>query len=138
MPKNIKISSGSDFSKKIFGPVTKPIKPSFTYEGKVFSDTTFKNQRIIPYYKNETYYIPHGLPDDFTFLNSENSVLFSFNEDNQVQNLLYDILANVSSNPVKDRADAALSSVAPVGVGGFSFFDPYDQNPQDPPKCSIP
>jgi hypothetical protein len=61
MSNNINISSGSkSFQNKIFGRVTKLTKPSFAYEGKIFSDSTFNNQTIIPLLQNNIYYIDQG------------------------------------------------------------------------------
>ena len=62
---NINISSGSkSFQNKIFGSIVKLTKPSFAYDGKIFSDTTFNNQKIIPLLEDNIYYANHGLPDE--------------------------------------------------------------------------
>ena len=64
MPKNINISSGSkSFQNKIFGSIVKLTKPSFAYDGKIFSDSIFNNQRTIPLLEDNIYYFNHGLND---------------------------------------------------------------------------
>lgn len=130
---NINISSGSDFSKKKFGSVVKLTKPAFVHNGKIFSDHIFNNQKTIPYYKNEAYYVAHGLPDDFSLLN--NAIPFSFGSNNEIQNFIqtqYNILNNPPSNPVENRSFSANTTTSNIS----SILDPYDDN--EPPECTIP
>jgi hypothetical protein len=69
MSNNINISSGSkSFQNKIFGRVTKLNKPSFAYEGKIFSDSTFNNQKNIPMLEDNIFYLDNGIPDELLIL----------------------------------------------------------------------
>ena len=139
MPNNINISSGSrSFQNKIFGSITKLTKPSFAYEGKIFSDTTFNNQKTIPLLENSTYYIGHGLPDDFTLFGTT----ISFGEDIEIQMLesMFNILVNYPSNSIETRAilaaAASLSSATSgAALQGSSLLDPYDDNNDE---CQLP
>jgi hypothetical protein len=147
MPKNINISSGSkSFQNKIFGSIVKLTKPSFAYDGKIFSDNIFDNQKTIPLLENNTYYIGHGLPDSDVIYGITQ---YSFSLDNQeIQSDIVSImqLLNFANNtgPVASRATVAtltsLSSstngAVSVSSGGSVTPDPYNNNP--PPPCSPP
>lgn len=134
MSNNINISSGSrSFQNKIFGSITKLTKPSFAYEGKIFSDTAFNNQKIIPYYKNSRYYIAHGLPDDFSLLDP---TIIPFGSDLEAQTIetSFGILVDPSQqNPVALKSIlSSIQSLSSVKNGanleGPPFADPYDDN----------
>jgi hypothetical protein len=138
MPNNINISSGSkSFQNKIFGSITKLTKPSFAYEGKIFSDTTFNNQRTIPLLENNLYFQNHGLIDsniliDYsTYVNFNDILSQSINE--------YEMLVGGNTlNPIAIRniqssITSAISSS--TTIGGNSFIDPYSDNP---PDCPVP
>lgn len=138
MLKNISISSGSNFSKKIFGSITKPRNPSFIHSGKIFSDNTFKNQRTIPLLENNIYYANHGLIDsdiiiDYSIQASfDNLVIQAFNHN-------YTILSNSIASIDTRSITALLRSIESNYVGSSSSSinteDPYDNNP---PQCDIP
>lgn len=147
MPNNINISSGSDFSKKKFGSITKLTKPAFVHNGKVFSDNIFKNQRTIPLLENNTYYVNHGLTDPYTiyeeiigFFNLENYMGMSVSE---AEELISFIQSLNNTNSIAQRAslssaNALLSTL--IGASsqtsiGANPSDPYDNNPPDPPQC---
>ena len=123
MSNNINISSGSKSSQnKIFGSITKLTKPSFAYEGKIFSDNTFDNQRSIPQLENNIYYFNQGLLTELIF---------------QIESL--NIQSGGSSNGVSKRNDGAVGrgSGSSFGGGSSGFLDPntYDRNRK---KCTVP
>jgi hypothetical protein len=107
MSNNINISSGSkSFQNKIFGRVTKLTKPSFAYEGKIFSDSTFNNQTIIPLLQNNIYYIDQGLPDELIVYNENYSINIEtiFNQLSILSSTL------VNNSPVGDRNSSAVAN----------------------------
>jgi hypothetical protein len=140
MPNNINISSGSrSFQNKIFGSVTQLSKPSFVYDGKIFSDTIFNNQRTIPLLENNIYYINHGLEDsDIIYDITQHS----FNSNQEIQSYVYTILNTFdsSSGPIQSRAQqSSLSSISSSTSGAASASSTsvtesiYTNNP--PPPC---
>jgi hypothetical protein len=132
MSRNISISSGSDFTKKIFGSISKLTKPTFVHDGKIFSDTNFKNQRTIPLIEDSLYYIGHGLPDDFSLFGST----VTFGTDIEIQQMfesIFSVLADSPSNSIETRATlAAIQSLNSATNGasfsGQSLLDPYGGN----------
>ena len=146
MSNNINISSGSDFSKRIFGPITKPQKPAFVHNGSVFSDNIFKNQKISSILQNNTYYIDHGLPDDYVIYEQ---ILGFFNETEYegMSSISNDFISFIQSlnnlSPIQQRAiistaNSILSNTTGSNLSssvGSNSSDPYDNNP--PPPCPI-
>jgi hypothetical protein len=135
MPNNINISSGSkSFQNKIFGSIVKLTKPSFAYEGKIFSDSIFDNQRTIPLLENNSYFQNHGLIDFDVLINYniysnfDNILLQSINE--------FQVLAAGNTlNPIalkNIQASITNSISSSTTLGGNPFVDPYSNNP---PNC---
>lgn len=139
MSNNINISSGSkSFQNKIFGNITQLTKPSFMCSGKIFSDTTFNNQKIIPLLENSTYYIGHGLPDDFTLFGT--TISFGGNTEIQILESIFNTLVDNSPNSIEIRSiSATVASLSSTMNGAFlqglSIIDPYDDNNNE---CQIP
>jgi hypothetical protein len=100
MPNNINISSGStSFQNKIFGSIVKLTKPSFAYQGKIFSDTSFLNQKIISLLEDDTYYFNHGLPNEIILYDLDYPIDVSIELNNlSILNTLI-----TSQNSVADR-----------------------------------
>jgi hypothetical protein len=142
---NINISSGSDFSKKKFGSIVKLTKPTFVYNGKIFSNNNFRNQRTIPVLENNIYYSNHGLVDSDVIYDITE---YSFNLDNQqIQSDIVSIMQFLipdDTGPVSSRATGAtltsLSSstngAVSMSSGGSAPADPYDDN--NPPCPPVP
>jgi hypothetical protein len=142
---NINISSGLDFSKKKFGSIVKLTKPSFVYNGKIFSDSIFSNQRTIALLEDNIYYFNHGLVDSDVIYGITQ---YSFSLDNQeIQSDIVSIMQFLipdNTGPVSSKATGAtltsLSSstngAVSVSSGGSVTPDPYNNNP--PPPCSPP
>ena len=123
MPNNINISSGSNsFQNKIFGSIVKLTKPSFSYSGKIFSDTIFDNQRTIPLLEDNIYYINHGLPNEIILYDLNYAIDVSIELDNlSVLNTLIS-----SQNSVADRNMQAVLN---------TFFPPATEH--DDYECSL-
>lgn len=138
MPNNINISSGSDFSKKKFGSITKLTKPTFVHNGKVFSDNIFKNQRTIPLLADDQYFFDHGLLDADILIDYSISVIIDNTLIQQLTNN-YNTLSINSSNSLAIRNTLAnITSIASASstIGTSSLLtDPYDNNP---PDCPVP
>ena len=138
MPNNISISSGYNFTKKIFGSVKKLTKPAFVHDGRVFSDNTFKNQKTIPLLENSIYYTNHGLKDEDVLIDYDISV--SFNDNNIIQQFINNYQILVNTDNLNPRAIESMLKSLESGVKSLSSNsitkDPYDNNP--PPKCDVP
>jgi len=136
MSNNINISSGSkSFQNKIFGRVTKLTKPSFTYEGKIFSDSTFNNQKIVTFIEDNIYYLGHGLPDELIIYNEE-SIPFSGTID--IQNFTRFYLQNdpaISPIQLRSELSTIFGSIGSSTTTNQSLTNPYDDNA--PPECLI-
>ncbi len=134
MLNNINISSGSkSFQNKIFGSIVKLTKPSFSYSGKIFSDSTFNNQKTIPLLENNIYYTDHGLLDELLNIN--------YDYQGTTEELIFEIeslsIQGVSVNAVAIRNNGAIVQSLDLSFSGFSgLLDPntYTDNPQ----CPIP
>lgn len=141
MPRNISISSGSDFSKKKFGTITKLTKPAFVYTGRVLSDNTFQNQTTIPLLENNIYYSNHGLKDENVLIDYSISVNFN---DNVIQQFIeeykiFSITSDQSTRAIQSLLTSLQSSsvsLSSLGPGSGQTKDPYDNNP--PPECPVP
>ena len=143
---NINISSGSDFSKKKFGSIVKLTKPTFVYNGKIFSNNNFRNQRTIPVLENNIYYSNHGLVDSDVIYGITQ---YSFNLNNQqiqsdIVSIMEFLIPPNSTGSVASRATGAtLTSLSSSTNGAVSMSsvgdapaDPYDDN--DPPCPPVP
>lgn len=141
MSKNIKISSGSDFSKKKFGLITKLTKPTFVHNGKVFSNNTFKNQRTIPLLENNIYYTNHGLPEDFNIYEYKISNFGPINIQSYMEFLIQSADTGLI-NPIQLRAFTSTiqsnpaTNINSVASSLLNVNDPYNNNP--PPECPLP
>jgi hypothetical protein len=142
MPRNISISSGKDFTKKIFGSVSKLRKPAFVHDGKIFSDHIFNNQRNIPLLEDNIYFINHGLPDDYQVYEQ---ILANFNNNPNIQSFraAMALIQSIGTNStIQDRSiiqtmNSIFSSSAGANLDPSvsSSDDPYNNNP--PPQCPI-
>jgi hypothetical protein len=139
MSNNINISSGSkSFQNKIFGSVVKLTKPSFAYHGKIFSDTTFNNQKIISILEDNTYYFNHGISDELVVYD-EFSI--SFSGDSDIQSFIdFYIQNSPTMNPAEARAllsGAFANTNSSFGLDSSqnSEDNPYEDN--TPPECPI-
>jgi hypothetical protein len=137
MYKNINISSGSkSFQNKIFGSIVKLTKPSFVHSGKIFSNTIFNNQKIIPLSENSQYFQNHGLIDSNILI--DYSISADFNNTISQSINEYIMLSTHNLNPIaKKNIEGILTSITSSSstIGGSSISDPYDDNPTD---CPIP
>lgn len=142
MSNNINISSGSDFSKKIFGSIVKLTKPTFVHNSKVFSDHVFRNQQTLPLLENSIYYTNHGLSDiDEIYGLSQ----YYFNLDIEIQTVVSSFIqafTNETNNPVATRSlRSSLNSISSSMYGSdpFNTSRPsYDDNTPPPDECRTP
>lgn len=131
MSKNINISSGSkSFQNKIFGSIVKLSKPSFAYEGKIFSDSIFDNQRTIPVLEDNIYYANHGLPDEPIIYLYEYAIDLNLYIQSIINNSMYSSLAGPTTNAVSTRnANVVLNTTIP---------SPLSLDPSDPSyQCQL-
>lgn len=138
----LNISSGSNFSKKIFSTQNISNKPSLIHSGKIFSNNIFTNTKITPLLTNDMYYVGHGLIDGDVIIDYSVSSSFS-DESLEGQSIIEtDNLAalNVSSNNTgKYRTQSAFIKAATSSFTGSTtniIIDPYTNNP--PPGCDVP
>ena len=129
MPKNINISSGSkSFQNKIFGSIVKLSKPSFVYEGKIFSDSTFNNQRTTPVPEDNIYYVNHGLPDEPIIYDYEHPIDLTIliqslsNKNTSLYSILSTIVNNTSVASRNNISTVNSSVTVPL------LIDPTDPN----------
>lgn len=143
MPNNINISSGSDFSKKKFGSITKLTKPTFVHNGKVFSDHIFNNQQTLPLIEDNIYYTAHGLPDLY-----QTYELIPFNINNIELQSIFSLLSiynfsSLSAEYLSNRSDISVANALISSTLGGNPFDPlpgedpYNTNPDDE-QCEAP
>jgi hypothetical protein len=133
MPRNISISSGTDFSKKIFGSVSKLRKPAFVHDGKIFSDNTFNNQRTIPLLVDNIYYTEHGLSDEligYDYNNPisiiNNTILNSMNSNEYETYSQFAILSDNTGSSVSERnMGATIGAMSTVGFSLIGSDDNY-------------